>query len=210
MTTLSRRAREQEALRRDVLDAALGQLDDGGPSAVNWRALARAVGVSPSSLYTYFDGLDALYTELIVEIYTQMAAEVAADVDAAADPVERARAAMSGYRRFATRHPARFTLVFTDVLPGYAAPPGGPTIGAQTTVLAPLAAALAEIAGEPGPDIARWSPQHRALAVGAWAQLHGFVSLEANHHLDWLDGLDALDRLFGASCDALLAAMTTA
>ncbi len=206
MSVLSRREQQQQALRRDVLDAALAQLDDGGPSAVNWRALARSVGVSPSTLYTYFESLDALYTELIVEIYAQMAAEVARGVDPGSSPAVRARAAMEGYRRFATRHSARFTLVFSDVLPGYAAPAGGPTIGAQTAVLLPMAEALAELSGEDGADIETWSPAMRARAIGAWSQLHGFVSLEANHHLDWLADVDAL---FEATCDSALRTVTS-
>ncbi len=185
-----------------MLDTALRQLDEGGPSAVNWRALARAVGVSPSTLYTYFENLDALHTELIVEIYSELADEVARGVDAGADPSVRVRQAMAGYRRFATRLPARFTLVFTDVLPGYAAPAGGPTIEAQSAVLRPMAAALAELAGEERSDIATWSAANRSRAIGAWSQLHGFVSLEANHHLDWLGDVDAL---FESTCDTVIA-----
>lgn len=202
---MTRREQQQQALRRDVLDAALTQLDEGGPSAVNWRALARSVGVSPSTLYTYFESLDALHTELIVEIYGQMAAEVARGVDAAAPAAERARQAMAGYRRFATTHPARFTLVFTDVLPGYVAPAGGPTIGAQVTVLLPLADAVAELTGEQGVDVEGWSGANRARAIGAWSQLHGFVCLEANHHLDWLQDVDAL---FEATCERALSSTT--
>jgi AcrR family transcriptional regulator len=201
--TMTRREQQQQALRRDVLDAALGQLDEGGPSAVNWRALARTVGVSPSTLYTYFESLDALLTELIVEIYAQMAVEVARDVDGDAPPTVRLRQAMAGYRRFATRHPARFTLVFTDVLPGYVAPAGGPTIGAQAAVLVPMAEALGELRGENGVDIDAWSAPNRARAIGAWSQLHGFVNLESNHHLDWLGDID---ELFDATCDSVLAA----
>jgi AcrR family transcriptional regulator len=204
--TMTRREQQQQALRRDVLDAALGQIDEGGPSAVNWRALARTVGVSPSTLYTYFDGLDALLTELIVEIYAQMAVEVARDVDGDAPPAVRLRQAMAGYRRFATRHPARFTLVFADVLPGYVAPAGGPTIGAQAAVLAPMADALAELRGENGVDIHAWSAPNRARAIGAWSQLHGFVNLESNHHLDWLGDID---ELFDATCDSVLAAASS-
>ncbi len=198
---MTRREQQQQALRRDVIDAALAQLDEGGPAAVNWRALARAVAVSPSTLYTYFESLDALHTELIVEIYGQMAAEVARSVDRQAPATERARQAMAGYRRFATRHSARFTLVFTDVLPGYVAPAGGPTIGAQATVLLPMAEALAEVTGEQGVDIEAWSVGNRARAIGGWSQLHGFVCLEANHHLDWLGDRDAV---FAAACDRIL------
>ena len=161
--------------------------------------------MSPSTLYTYFESLDALHTELIVEIYGQMGAEVARGVDASEPAAVRARQAMAGYRRFATTHPARFTLVFTDVLPGYAAPAGGPTVDAQTTVLLPMAEALAELTGEQRVDLGAWSAANRARAIGAWSQLHGFVCLEANHHLDWLEDVDVL---FDATCERALSSST--
>lgn len=190
MTALTRRAAQQQALRRDVLDAALAQLDEAGSTAVNWRALSRSVGVSPSTLYTYFDSLDALYTALILEIYEQMADEVRRDVDEGASPAARLAAASLGYRRFAATYPSRFTLVFTDVLPGYVAPPGGPTIDAQVKVMAPLVDAIAQLRGYERGDLESWSPSDRFDAVAAWSQLHGFVSLEVNHHLVWIDDLD--------------------
>jgi Tetracyclin repressor-like, C-terminal domain len=69
-------------------------------------------------------------------------------------------------------------------------------------VLRPMAEALAELAGEERADIATWSAANRSAAIGAWSQLHGFVSLEANHHLDWLGDLDAL---FESTCDSVIA-----
>jgi AcrR family transcriptional regulator len=191
VTVLTRRAQQQKALRRDVIEAALVQLDEGGSAAVNWRGLARTVGVSPSTLYTYFDSLDALYTALILEVYGEMAAEVRRTVDPGASPADRLREACAGYRRYALRHPARFTLVFTDVLPGYAAPENGPTIAAQVEVFQPLIEGFAELIGRSDIDVASWSAADRSRALGAWSQLHGFVSLEVNHHFVWIDDVDA-------------------
>ena len=42
--------------------------------------------------------------------------------------------------------PAYDSIVFTDVLPGYAAPPGGPTVDAQVAVMGPLIDAAANAA----------------------------------------------------------------
>jgi AcrR family transcriptional regulator len=148
------------------------------------------VGVSPSTLYTYFESLDALYTALILEVYAEMAAEVRRTVDPTTAGAERLRQASAGYRRYGLRHPARFTLVFTDVLPGYAAPENGPTIAAQVEVFHPLVDGLAELIGRPDTDIASWSAADRSRALGAWSQLHGFVSLEVNHHFVWIDDVD--------------------
>ncbi len=205
MTALTRRATQQQALRRDVLDAAMAQLDEAGSSAVNWRALSRSVGVSPSTLYTYFDSLDALYTALILEIYEQMAEVVRRDVDDSSVPAARLEAASLGYRRFASTYPSRFTLVFTDVLPGYVAAPGGPTVDAQVKVMAPLVDAIAELRGYDSGDLESWSSSDRFDAVAAWSQLHGFVSLEANHHLVWLDDID---REFATLVDDLISRLS--
>jgi AcrR family transcriptional regulator len=202
---MTRRQQQQAALRRDVLDAALAQLDEGGSAAVNWRGLARAVGVSPSTLYTYFESIDALYTALIVDVYAQMQADVARDVDPDATPVDRVVTACHGYRRFATTYPARFTLVFTDVLPGYAAPPGGPTVDAQVAVMAPLIDGVTAMLGADGTEFESWSPLRRRKVIGAWAHLHGFVSLEVNHHLDWVGDLD---EMFSSIVDTMIEELT--
>jgi len=205
MATMTRRQQQQATLRRDVLDAALTQLDEGGSAAVNWRGLARSVGVSPSTLYTYFESIDALYTALILDVYSQMELEVARDVEAKAAPVDRVIAASHGYRRFATTHPARFTLVFTDVLPGYAAPPGGPTVDAQVAVMAPLIGGVNALLGEDEGEFESMSLPRRRLLIGAWARLHGFVSLEVNHHLDWAGDLD---EMFSSMLGTMIAELT--
>jgi len=202
---MTRRQQQQATLRRDVLDAALTQLDEGGSAAVNWRGLARSVGVSPSTLYTYFESIDALYTALILDVYSQMETEVARDVEANAAAVDRVVAASHGYRRFATTHPARFTLVFTDVLPGYAAPPGGPTVDAQVAVMAPLIGGVNALLGEDESEFESMSLPRRRLLIGAWARLHGFVSLEVNHHLDWAGDLD---EMFSSMLGTMIAELT--
>ena len=205
--TMTRRQQQQATLRRDVLDAALTQLDEGGSAAVNWRGLARSVGVSPSTLYTYFESIDALYTALILDVYSQMETEVARTVEVNAAPVDRVVAASHGYRRFATTHPARFTLVFTDVLPGYAAPPGGPTVDAQVAVMAPLISGVNALLGEDESEFESMSLSRRRLLIGAWARLHGFVSLEVNHHLDWVGDLD---EMFSSMLGTMIAELTAA
>ena len=204
--TESRRQREQAALRRDVLAVAAAQLEDGGPTALRWRAVAREVGVGPSTLYTYFDGVDGLVTAVLVDAYAAMAEAVAtAAAEAGPDPTARIVAAAGAYRTWALAHRGRFTLLFTDVLEGYAAPEGGPTVDAQTALLAPLARALAEEAGvDPSAAIEDWPEALRRTGLGLWGQVHGLVSLEVNHHLDWVDGAER-EGLVAERVRALLA-----
>ncbi|WP_257890940.1 TetR-like C-terminal domain-containing protein [Rhodococcus sp. USK10] len=71
-------------------------------------------------------------------------------------------------------------------MPGYQAPPGGPTIAAQTAVFAPIVDALADL---DSPEL----PAEELAVV--WTAFHGAVTLEINHHLVWLDDPAAMYEL---------------
>ena len=191
---VTRREQDRDRLRRDVLAEARRQLEVGGPAGISWRGLARSVGVGPSTLYTYFDGVDGLYTEVIIDGYEHLAAAVGDADDPAADPDDRIRACAAAYRRWALENRAWFNLLFTDVLAGYAAPPDGPTVVAQTSVFAPFAEAMAAGLGIDSADVRTWPTVERHRALGLWGTCHGLVSLEVNHHLDWLGDAEALFR----------------
>lgn len=183
-----RRARDRRVLVDDILAAARVQLEAGGPSAVSLRGIARAVGLSAPSLYTYFGSLNDLFTELIVQSFESLAAAVNDAVRAVdgASLNERLSAGPRAYRSWAVVHPQHFNLVFFDQIAGYEAPPDGPTVDAQTAVLRPIAAHFAEAKGiaadaldAPGADLDGF--------LAWWGAFHGLVALEVNHHLDWVD-----------------------
>lgn len=185
----TRRERLRRELVDDVVATARRHLAEGGPAAVSWRGIARECGVNPATLYTYFDNLDDLFTSVILDSFTRLAAAVGVAADAAAglDPRERVMACAQAYRSWALEHPAEFNLVFTDRIPGYAAPPDGPTVEIQAEIFGPFIAALDELAGggDTGDDA-----ESSGLAderVGLWATMHGFVMLEINHHLPFVD-----------------------
>jgi AcrR family transcriptional regulator len=174
----------------DVIDTARRHLAEGGPAAVSWRGIAREVGVNPASLYTYFDGLDDLFTAVILDSFDRLARAVTAASDAAPapEPLERLMACAHAYRTWAIEHPAEFNLVFTDRIPGYEAPPDGPTVAIQAEIFGPFVAALDALdalAGDPRaqPDV-RDSTDDR---IALWALMHGLVMLEINHHLPFVD-----------------------
>ena len=177
-----RRARQRRELLGSIEAEARRLLDDGGPASVSMRAIARAVGVAPASLYTYFEGLDDVFTMLLLSSYRRLADATAAGcaLFAGDPPADRAFAAILAHRRWALDHRNEFNLLFTDQLPGYAAPEGGPTIDAQTEVFRPMIDALTEITASSE------SVALEEVGVLLWAAFHGAVTLEVNHHLDWL------------------------
>lgn len=168
-------------------------LESGGRAAVGWREIAGKVGVSPATLYTYFDNLDDLFARLILQSYHDLSHTIEQILgECAAAPIEdRVLAGPLAYRRWALANRGQFNLIFTDQLPGYAADPDGPSVDAEIAVFRPMASALAEALGEPDDvDVTGGAGVERF--IGLWSTFHGFTMLEVNHHLDWVD----TDHLF--------------
>ncbi|HZB21883.1 MAG TPA: helix-turn-helix domain-containing protein, partial [Blastococcus sp.] len=53
-TVRVRRGPRRALTEDEILDAALGLLDEGGPDAASVRGIAARVGVAPNAVYTYF------------------------------------------------------------------------------------------------------------------------------------------------------------
>lgn len=211
----SRRSRLRRELTEQILQIARRQLTETGPGSVTWRAIAREVGMNPASLYTYFDSLDDLYTALILESYASLADAVTTAFESI-DPsvneppprdraVQRAMACVHAYRDWALENPAQFNLIFADQIPGYEAPPGGPTVDAEMAVLRPLIAAAGAVAGRRASpdDIESTEPTDADGPIGVWATMHGLVALEINHHLPIPDQPARYDRLMRRSLEGL-------
>jgi AcrR family transcriptional regulator len=181
--TEGRRARQRRELLAAIEAEARRQLEEGGAGNVSMRAIARGVGLGPASLYTYFDSVDDIFTLLLLSSYESLATATVTAVKAFANdpPADRAFAGILAHRRWALAHRNEFNLLFTDVLAGYAAPPGGPTVDAQVRVFQPIVDALTEV----GPTELDLTVEQASIVV--WCAFHGAVALEVNHHLDWLD-----------------------
>ncbi len=164
-----------------------------GPADVTLRGIARGVGVTAPALYTYFPSLADLFTELIVRSYRDLAATISSAISDHADSTsdERLEAGPIAYRRWALDHRQRFNLIFFDQIAGYAAPPDGPTVDAQTDVLKPMADEYAAARGRAATDVTTDDDLLDDF-LAWWGSFHGLVALEVNHHLDWRDS----ERIF--------------
>jgi len=81
-TQRGRRPGPRRALTEDeILDAALGLLDDGGADAASVRGIAAKVGVAPNAVYTYFPNKAAVVKALVERLLGEVDHGVFADRD---------------------------------------------------------------------------------------------------------------------------------
>jgi AcrR family transcriptional regulator len=218
----TRRERARAATLEEIKRAALEQIATVGGAGLSLRGVARAIGMSPAGLYRYYDGRDALLTDLIADAYGALAAalEEAAVGSAGATAPARLLAVAAAYRRWALDHPSRFLLIFGTPVPGYAAPEGGPTtVAMQRVGFAFLSVAAAGLsAGELRAPARRTAPNETRAAgslpagfpaeavaplLGLWGSLHGLVTLELVGQLDW--AFPAAETFFEAEMSAAIA-----
>lgn len=221
MTT--RRARLRAATFREIKDAALAQIADVGAPSLSLRGVARTIGMSPAGLYRYYDGRDALLTDLITDAYSALADAVEHGIASGGEhPADRFAAGIRAYRQWSIDHRNEFLLIFGTPIPGYAAPEDGPTVEAnrrmgraffevgveawQRGTFRPIALdrpptpGEEQLANEIDPSLpASLVP----LMLGTWAHFHGLVALEVLGQLHWVYPTDR-DVFFETELSRLL------
>jgi AcrR family transcriptional regulator len=172
-------------LRRALLDAAVGLIEERGIAAVSLRELARRAGVSHAAPAHHFTDKAGLFTAVAVEGHRLLAdsftAETwtehrgsGADPQAADDPPRRPEGPVPPillrelgvrYVRFALDHPAHFDVMFRPDL----VRPDDPDLRAART----RTTALLENAVPGGLH----EPRRRRVGLAAWSAAHGFAVL---------------------------------
>ncbi|MBB5782244.1 TetR/AcrR family transcriptional regulator [Nonomuraea jabiensis] len=183
---------EGERLRADLI-AAVGRLleempgEDDGPSL---RAVARAAGITPQSVYLHFADKRELVGALFEERFTELAEELAAAARSAGDdPRARLRALCMAYCSFAVRSPGLYRVLFSN--PTLPRQEPGKQRGMPALIV--LDDAIRACTGEaPGQG-----PSSTTLCV--WASMHGLVLLRRDRpNLSWPDLENLVDEVLSA------------
>lgn len=229
MTT--RRDRVRAGTIEEIKEAALAQIAAEGATALSIRGVARAIGMSPAGLYRYYDGLDALVTDLLTDAYEGLADAVVEGIAATEGEPAAVQyvAGATAYRRWALANRNRFLLIFGTPIPGYAAPAEGPTVRANRRmgeaffrigtrgwltgeiVPPPLTRPLtdAERAFAAAIPVPGFPPELVPALLGTWAHLHGIVTLEILDQLHWMyPGVDA-DTFFEGEAQRMVRGLTS-
>ncbi|WP_431975685.1 TetR/AcrR family transcriptional regulator [Micromonospora haikouensis] len=226
MPAPTRRERLRATTLSEIKDGARRLLVTGGVEAISLRAIARDMGMTAPAIYRYFPNLEALVGALAGDLYDELRGIVEAARDAAGgEPVDQLTAMCRAMRHWAVAHPAEFSLIFGNPVPGLAAftdacadaERPGARFGA--VFLVPFLA-LTRDAALPGPPadvlhqqlgchLAPLTAKHGELPIevayaflSAWTRLYGLVAMEVFGHLAW--AVDSPEALFETELAALL------
>lgn len=210
--SLSRRERARAATIDEIKQTAIKLMRQQGTTDLHFSDIAREMGMTAPALYRYFADRDELLSDLIVDAFDELGTVVAEARDSV--PTEdvwgRFLAVAQAYRTWAKNEPIRFALILGMPVPGYAAPEDGPTTEAAIRAMAQLKALFID-AAERGvlnrpllgkaddavhdhcehertehPDDPPVQPEIFQAMLHCWASLHGYTSLDAHGHLEWL------------------------
>jgi AcrR family transcriptional regulator len=112
MAVAERRAREQEARRRCILDAARDALLEQGIAATTMEDIARRAELSKGALYLYFESKDELCFALLLEASEALVEAIRAGVRPDLHPLEQLKQIGAAYYRFYGSHPDYFRFMF--------------------------------------------------------------------------------------------------
>ncbi|MGB1287561.1 MAG: TetR/AcrR family transcriptional regulator [Aggregatilineales bacterium] len=139
-----------------------------GIDAVTLRVVAKALGVKAPSLYRHVKNKNAMLLA-INEVTIRELVDAIMQASDNADPlIERLVAVAMAYRQYAHDHPVCYELAMSSN------PEIKPADDVQVQLVLPLQSLFAQLAGE---------TESLVALRGAYALLHGWVSLEINQQL---------------------------
>ena len=188
-----RRERERQATRQAILQAALEIASEDSWEAVTIRRLAERIEYSPSAIYNYFEGKEAILLTLLRQGFQQQLAALEHISAQAQSPSARLLQIATAYWDFAWRNRTLYQLMF-DLQ------------GSMHEVEEPKALFLAVRKA-----IEEWS-QAQGVRIAdldaavdiLWATMHGMVALTMTQHI-YGGRSRAKELLFQAVNDLLLA-----
>ena len=127
---VSRVVERRESRIASIVEAAWGLARTNGIQLVSLRNLATEVGMRQPSLYVYFDSKNALYDAMFADGNRQLLATLDA-LDLPDDPRAALKLYLGTFAAFAVADPARNSLLFRRVIPGFEPTPESYAVAQQ-------------------------------------------------------------------------------
>ena len=111
-------AQRRETKIASIVDAAWGLARRDGIQVLSLHALAKEVGMRQPSLYAYFDSKNALYDAMFTDGNRELLTRLES-LELPADPRVALKVLLRAFAGFALADPARHSLLFRRVIPGF-------------------------------------------------------------------------------------------
>ena len=115
---VSKVAERRQAKIASIVDVAWQQAREHGIQLVSLHGLAKAVGMRQPSLYAYFDSKLALYDAMFADGNRALVQRLAR-LEAPPEPRDALKLVLHTFTAFAVEDPARHSLLFSRVIPGF-------------------------------------------------------------------------------------------
>ena len=181
-------------LRETIIAEAEKVVRQRGHEALNMRELAKAVGITATTIYNYFASKTALIMELRVRAAERLNVKVAR-AEAAKDPHEAIPEVGRRYIEFAEERPNEYRLIFEEI------DEEPLRLGDEEKAIIYHTYYVAREALQRLKDTGGHLVDPAYGAMLGWIMLHGFSSLLISGRLELAEGLDR-DTLRRAFLDA--------
>jgi len=177
-------------LRRALIDAAVGIVNENGHHALTLRGVAAAANVSRTAPYRHFENKEALMAAVAEEGFVTLNRRLRAVASRVEDPLERIVRQAFEYVRFARGHPAHFEVMFRFNLKSFFRYPS------LLEAAAPAGMCLLESVQKcQSAGVVREGDLVR-ISFGAWISMHGLATLAVGGLVPFdMEGDEALERI---------------
>lgn len=117
MSTTTRRERDAQKMKDDILAAAREISEEGGFESISIRKIARKIEYTPSIIYHYFSNKEEILDHLLESGYLTLTNALAQAKKRSTDPENRLRLMTRAYIEEALKIPEEFVIVHMDSSP---------------------------------------------------------------------------------------------
>ncbi len=195
-TEIMTRQTNTDGLRETILRISRDLLNEGGPSSLSMREVARRAGCTHQAPYHYFQGREAILVALVEEGYRDLerALREARETSEGRAPQDATRAAGHAYLACALANPGVFRIMFRSDMYDAGAHPGlhAASLAARSQLRS--LATLAYGTDDPRAEVTLWAYIHGlatlvldgppALGAGEEAQRFAHDVIEAPYFID--------------------------
>lgn len=170
---------EEIPLRDRILETTRHMLFSDGYTSISMRKIAKAIGVSATSIYLYFENKDHLVHTLIEESVEDLSVAIEQGAEQTEGTIGRFQAIVHSYVDFALQNPEKYQIIYMVQSERMSRYPKEKFRKARRGYTL-LGSVLEQGVKEGVMDI----DEPMIAAYSIWAQLHGVISVVLNQRLD--------------------------